>query len=804
MGIRSRVSILLFAASTLPALALAAPTPAGIDLATGLRPFRDLPRYFDGSRLERAARWLRRGNCRRALREVSRALAAREVRESLRGPAAFLAGLCAHRTGEFARAASFLAEAAERYAAMRDHANFLLGDALLRAGEASRAVAVLEKVPPESPSFSEARVAWARALAASEAPAQVASALMKFVAASPLDPGGLPPLPPVGPPPSRQTGAAPKPPDPDGPGPAALARRAEIALLLARALEQARKLTHAVSQYLYVWARFPGTAFASRARERLADLRRKVGKAAVPDVYYRFLRARSLLAAGRFGSARFELAPLVQRIRRRAPTHDLRWQIELALGVALARSGDPVGAVRRLRSVSAKAPDPEVRAEAAYRTAAELARRRRIALALQEYREVARHHPESELAPRAIFDGAELARLYGRHAEARSLFEQLLARFPSWEHAARAAWRLGWYDLKAGDPAAAVEQFRAAALNGARGDRARALYWLGRAEERRGRAVEAAAAFRVLRRAYPLTYYAYLARGRLSEAGAHESREAEAALMGLLGEPGSHRPSEFADPRLRHAREYLRLGMAAEARAALKEYERGSGRTPGGMMAVAALYAELGAERRAHWVLRLRAPAFRRHPTDRRIRPYWHLAYPRRYVKEIEGAARRAGLPPALLFAIVREESSFDPRAISPQRAIGLTQVIWETAQDMARDAGIRLRSRADLFRPRVNAELGARFLARLVRNYRGRWILAAAAYNAGPGNVDRWLAERGLRRDGPVAEDELVEEIPFEETRRYVRKVLSSYVAYRYLYYGERVASLRASPAARLAALLR
>jgi soluble lytic murein transglycosylase len=172
-------------------------------------------------------------------------------------------------------------------------------------------------------------------------------------------------------------------------------------------------------------------------------------------------------------------------------------------------------------------------------------------------------------------------------------------------------------------------------------------------------------------------------------------------------------------------------------------------------------------------------------------------------VKEIQQAASRAGIPAPLLFGLVREESTFEPRAVSPQRAVGLTQVIWETATDMARLLRIKLRGRKDLFQPRINAMLGGRFLANLVRLYRGRSLLAVAAYNAGPGNVDRWLANRGLRRDGPVPEDEIVEDIPFEETRLYVRKVFGSFAAYAHLYYGDRIASAAATWDGALAALL-
>jgi soluble lytic murein transglycosylase len=408
------------------------------------------------------------------------------------------------------------------------------------------------------------------------------------------------------------------------------------------------------------------------------------------------------------------------------------------------------------------------------------------------YRESAERFPESQGAAQALFDGAELARLYRQDASAKSLYEKLLASYPASEPIPRARWRLGWYSYRRGDFAAAAEHFRAVVEGRPRGDdERRALYWLARAEEGRGNVARALSAYRLLTREYPLTFYAYQARGRLAELAAHEATDLEAALAPSVGGPVGHARSEFTDERLLRAREYIRLGLQREAMQLLKEFERGRRATPGGMIVVASLYQELGAQRRVHWVLRLRASAFRKDPDRRELTGFWRAAYFRRHNREIDSAAQRAGIPPALLLALIREESTFEPRAVSPQQAIGLTQVIWETAQDMARALGLRVRSRSDLFVPKLNALLGARFLATLIRYYRGRPILAVAAYNAGPGNVDRWLASRGLRRDGPVPVDEFVEEIPFEETRRYVQKVFGSYAAYGHLYYGERVAAL-------------
>jgi soluble lytic murein transglycosylase len=126
----------------------------------------------------------------------------------------------------------------------------------------------------------------------------------------------------------------------------------------------------------------------------------------------------------------------------------------------------------------------------------------------------------------------------------------------------------------------------------------------------------------------------------------------------------------------------------------------------------------------------------------------------------------------------MREESALDPRAVSPAGAIGLTQLMLPTAQEMARRLRLGGVSRGKLTDASLNIRLGSRYLGDLVRKFDGSIPLALAAYNAGGGAVSRWLeARRGLDVD------EFVEEIPVEETRGYVKRVLRSYAAYRLLY---------------------
>ena len=140
--------------------------------------------------------------------------------------------------------------------------------------------------------------------------------------------------------------------------------------------------------------------------------------------------------------------------------------------------------------------------------------------------------------------------------------------------------------------------------------------------------------------------------------------------------------------------------------------------------------------------------------------------------------ASKAGVDPYFALAIMREESHFNPKAVSRAEAMGLMQLMPETAHEVARRHKIEIGSIEELFDPYFNTLLGTRYLGRLASNFDDDVLLTAGGYNAGPRNMKRWL-----KIWGKVSPDEFVEHIPFKETRNYVKRVFRSYIIYRHLY---------------------
>lgn len=153
------------------------------------------------------------------------------------------------------------------------------------------------------------------------------------------------------------------------------------------------------------------------------------------------------------------------------------------------------------------------------------------------------------------------------------------------------------------------------------------------------------------------------------------------------------------------------------------------------------------------------------------------IFYPYPYRPIIEKYAYKHELDPLLVIAIIREESRFKPNSYSPKGAIGLMQLMPETAKEIAAWLGEEYES-VDLKDPNVNIRYGTWYLAALKKEFSGNILLVLAAYNAGSGRVKNWLESTDKNTN-----QYLLQDIPVEETRDYVEKVLYSYKKYAILY---------------------
>jgi soluble lytic murein transglycosylase len=159
----------------------------------------------------------------------------------------------------------------------------------------------------------------------------------------------------------------------------------------------------------------------------------------------------------------------------------------------------------------------------------------------------------------------------------------------------------------------------------------------------------------------------------------------------------------------------------------------------------------------------------------------WRLLYPVPFQNDVMKSAREAALPYLLACSVIRQESLWDPQAVSRSGARGLMQLMPATASALARKYKFPFTPPECYADPAWNTRAGCVYLRQLMDRYRGRLDLALAAYNAGPGRVNEWLARPGCPKDP----DLFVESIPFKETRSYVRRILLNCWEYSRLYEG-------------------
>ena len=276
-------------------------------------------------------------------------------------------------------------------------------------------------------------------------------------------------------------------------------------------------------------------------------------------------------------------------------------------------------------------------------------------------------------------------------------------------------------------------------------------------------------------RSRPLSYPALVARARLKAVGAPippaidaaDASPAPSALDVVLPAPAD----------LLH-----RIGLDDDAEEALHERE-GSLKGAAGPRAVEATceaYGQLGRARRRFIASHQVAPALLSEAPGSRSRWAWECAFPSPYPQIVKDLEAKEKLPHGLVYAVMKQESAFDPSAVSPARAVGLLQLLPETAHELSAEMGLP-QTDARLTSPPYNITLGARYLHTLLDKFQGQVALAAAAYNAGPEPLARWQS-----RSPSMDLDVFVERIPYRETRDYVGRVMGNLARYAYLAGGE------------------
>ena len=645
----------------------------------------------------------------------------------------YLAALAALKAGKFAVAAQELDALCESYAVLQDECLFHAGLAHERARDFKGAIHCYAAISGASRPYVEARMSLARLL-------RRGGDLT----------GAMDALSPVAFEPST---------------PATPAQRAAALMLHAEIARQAGAYNAEHRALLAVWSSFPELPEASAAARRLE------GTPLLPKA--RVARAEALLALHQNDEAVAAAQFVLKRLELPDP---LACRAQFAVGKALRKERSHAAAIRTLLPVVQRCADAEVRARALF----VLGYSQSVLSppeALKTYDALAAEYPKDPLAAQSLFYAAEMAARLGDVDQALERLERLVSAYPDSAFSPEAVFKWAWLDRKAGDAAKALSvidrTWSLPPLVTSVDQRARARYWSARWLEDSGQADRSLSELERVIQEAPMTYYGLLARARLELRQPVRATQLLASLDRQVEERWPLDPGPLlSSPRFLAGVELLRLGMP-DAEKQLAPIDVKSLPDDSARLLFQVLQTS-GFEREARLVVSRVLRASGGGLSGISDFGIWRLAYPSIFEEPIEESSAKAGLDADLLRALIREESAFNPRARSSTGALGLTQLMPGTANKVARLLRWGRLARVSLFNPSRNTRLGAEYISALLRRFENNLVFAVAAYNAGPEAVERW------RRDRPDLElDAWVEEIPVEETRGYVKRVLGSYAAY-------------------------
>jgi soluble lytic murein transglycosylase len=531
----------------------------------------------------------------------------------------------------------------------------------------------------------------------------------------------------------------------------------------------ANQLNNAAEYYQRVYYSYPGGEACTRATTGIALLKDKMGASyPAPKAELLLRRADRLLDAHDYVQAKAEYSAIPGDLAR------------VGEGAADFQHGAIDQAWTHLRGLTLS--NGEADAERLYYLV-ECARRREDDAAMRAALErLAALYRTSQWRLRALNTAANRYVLNNRSDDYVPLLRAVYRDFPSSPGAAQAHWKVtfqAWLHNQWDARTLLREQLRDYPSHSATAGAA--LYFLGRSYEQTRDFTAARACYQQILRAFENHYYAMLARTRMKApeiAGASGNHEVAQFLAGLrFTAPPAINEIATAPTTARIERSRL---LRSAGLSDLADSELRFGARRGGQPALLAMEMANCSDA-THQSLRnmkLLNPDYLNLPVVAAPRKFWELLFPLPYKGDLMRSAENRNLDPYLLAGLIRQESEFNPTAVSHAKAYGLTQIRPVTGRQFARKAGLNGFSLRLLSQPAANLQIGSTILKSMLEAQGGNVEQTLAGYNAGPARVADWLRWATYREPA-----EFVENIPFTETRDYVQAVMRNAEMYRRLY---------------------
>ncbi len=573
--------------------------------------------------------------------------------------------------------------------------------------------------------------------------------------------------------------------------------RSDLELVLGRAYAANGDPAKAVTVLRNLYFSLPLSPEAASAQSELQKLASAPG-ISPPSFGERKIRADLLARAKKFSDA----ADAYRDLLRDASPAD-KPETQLALAEALHHNGQDREAKQLLASVQISSPDI-----AAVRLW-DLGEMQRAAndddAFLKTVDDIRKAAPASPWLEQALLYAGNIYLLRHDNDNAIAAYREIEQRFPTGPRAPYSHWKASWLSLRQGRAADAKTGFeQQIALYPDSNEVPAALYWRARLAEEDGNVAMANAFYQKITDRFRNYYYGPLARERVSQL---QAAEAAATTASPNTDPPSNAPQNTAlqtnDPphyvildripplsaapitddaapednlRVQKARLLENGGLLDFA---VRELKAAAGEEKGSWLPaeIARMYIEVGRYDIAVETLKRAVPSYFAVDLSALPRSYWEALFPKAYWPDLKQFSSANALDPYLVASLIRQESEFNPNAVSNKNALGLMQLLPRVGKGVAKQEKLKHFNDQQLFTPAINLQLGTRYFRSMVDQF-GGFEYALAAYNAGDDRVRDWQAA-GKYRDI----QEFVESIPFTETREYVQAIMRNANVYRQLY---------------------
>jgi soluble lytic murein transglycosylase len=549
---------------------------------------------------------------------------------------------------------------------------------------------------------------------------------------------------------------------------------AKPALLLERAhaYQVAHQLARAAKDYQTLYFKFPLTDEAKPAGIALTQINHAMGtEYPYPGVEMQQIRGQAFFDAHKWREARAEFEKLQGMLRD--PENPARQLAQLRVAQCRVQ---PKGSPSVIAAVKTSAP--EVDAERLYALSQAYRSAKKEPEMMAAIEQATQKYPQSKWAEESLMAAGNFYWVGLDRARAAGYNQRMLEQFPNGKNAFNAEWRITWVAYLNRQPDTDDRLTAFLLKYPVSANSVDALYWLGRNSEREGNPAHARSFYDKAVERFPETYFGHAAAARLAKIGPGEENPAD--FLQKIPPPPALRPfdepipSSVAD-RWARAMALRTIGFDASAEQELKAAYFATA-SPRFLVEAAQAAFDQGHFGAGMAYGRLAVPSFDSRKIDDVPRSVWRALYPLPYESALRREAARNNFDPMLAAGLIRQESTFQADAVSRANAVGLMQVLPTTGKLLAKQLKVKY-AKTKLFDPEYNIQLGMLYIAGLLRST-GEPEYALAAFNAGEDRIAAWRAERNYEEI-----PELVESIPFTETREYVQIVLRNSEVYRLIY---------------------